>query len=83
MNSIVPAMISTSSLAALSAALAPSLSASGVGASRAVPVDAVQGAPAKRTAPATGSGGGGGANPLPVLRPGQILPRGSLLNLSV
>jgi hypothetical protein len=82
---ILLGMISTASLAALSAALSPALpsgSGTAVGVARpvslAIPAARVTGGGSTRPA-----GAAGGAISPPVPRPGQVLPRGSLLNLSV
>jgi hypothetical protein len=71
---ILLAMISTASLSAFSAALAPGLAASRSTQSTPLLAQATNSAaPSSSTGPITP----------PVLKPGQVLPRGSVLNLSV
>ena len=80
MWNILLGMISTNSLAAFSAALAPGIAA----ASRAMSPAAPAATAARATSLAAGAApGSAGSITPPVLRPGQILPRGSVLNLCV
>ena len=74
---ILLGMISTASLAAFSAALSPTL-----GLNRATQVAAASARATPVPGSSTGAAPAGGVSP-PVLRPGQVLPRGSLLNLCV
>ncbi len=80
MRLIILSMLSSSSLSAFSAAINPSPVSQ---TPRPRPVRSVgneaQASPAVATSGTTGGAAGG----IPKVAPGQILPRGSLLNLSV